>query len=114
MTTEQYSEKDLHGKVSDPEQTSPHSPQLSSAEGSDVDDNYVLYKQHQGEAPADSAEAKKVLRKIDWRVMPVLFTLYLLQYLDKNGLNYVRSVAPIVVIETIGTYMFLRSRSAAE
>jgi hypothetical protein len=86
MATKQYSETDLSGKGSDPEQASPH---ISSAAGSDVDDNYNLYKQHEGEAPADSAEAKSVLRKIDWRVMPVLWTLYLLQYLDKNGLNYV-------------------------
>ncbi|GAB7330562.1 hypothetical protein MBLNU13_g02149t1 [Cladosporium sp. NU13] len=85
MATKQYSETDLSGKGSDPEQASPH---ISSAAGSDVDDNYNLYKQHEGEAPADSAEAKSVLRKIDWRVMPVLWTLYLLQYLDKNGLNY--------------------------
>jgi hypothetical protein len=86
MATKQYSETDLSGKGSDPEQASPH---ISSAAGSDLDDNYNLYKQHEGEAPADSAEAKSVLRKIDWRVMPVLWTLYLLQYLDKNGLNYV-------------------------
>lgn len=79
-------------------QSSPDSPELSSTGSSDLDDNYNLYKQHEGEAPADATEAKKVLRKVDWRVMPVLFTLYLLQYLDKNGLNYVccpRAVIPI-------------------
>lgn len=90
MATEQYLDKDLSGRGSDAEKASPHSPQLSSAASSDLDDNYVLYKQHEGDAPADSAEAKSVLKKIDWRVMPVLWTLYLLQYLDKNGLNYVR------------------------
>jgi hypothetical protein len=88
MATQQFVDKDTHGKGSDPEAL-PHSPHISSAAGSDVDDNYVVYKQHEGDAPADSAEAKSVLRKIDWRVMPVLWTLYLLQYLDKNGLNYV-------------------------
>jgi hypothetical protein len=89
MATEQYLQKDLDGHGSDPEKATPHSPQLSSAASSDLDDNYVLYKQHENEAPADAAEAKSVLRKIDWRVLPVLWTLYLLQYLDKNGLNYV-------------------------
>lgn len=88
MATQQFVDKDAHGKASDPEAL-PHSPHTSSAAGSDVDDNYVVYKQHEGDAPADAAEAKSVLRKIDWRVMPVLWTLYLLQYLDKNGLNYV-------------------------
>jgi hypothetical protein len=85
MATEQYVQKDLDGHGSDPEKATPH----SSAASSDLDDNYVLYKQHENEAPADAAEAKSVLRKIDWRVLPVLWTLYLLQYLDKNGLNYV-------------------------
>lgn len=27
----------------------------------------------------DSAEAKRVLRKIDWRIMPMIFAIYLLQ-----------------------------------
>jgi hypothetical protein len=88
MATQHFVDKDLGGKGSDPE-AFPPSPHVSSAAGSDLDDNYVVYKQHEGEAPADSAEARSVLRKIDWRVMPVLWTLYLLQYLDKNGLNYV-------------------------
>lgn len=93
MATRESFEKDLDGKSSDhpTAQVSPDSPQLSTAAGSDLDDNYVLYKQHEGEAPADPAEAKAVLRKIDYRVLSCLFTLYLLQYLDKNGLNYVRS-----------------------
>lgn len=91
MATKQYSETDLSAKGSDPEQASPH---ISSAAGSDLDDNYNVYKQHEGEAPADPAEAKSVLKKIDWRVMPVLWTLYLLQYLDKNGLNYVCFLVP--------------------
>ncbi|KAF1822971.1 allantoate permease [Dissoconium aciculare CBS 342.82] len=33
-------------------------------------------------------DAKEVLRKIDIRILPVLFLIYLLQYLDKNGINY--------------------------
>jgi hypothetical protein len=86
MATSRAHEKNLGGDDS----VLPHSPQLSSTNGSDLDDNYVLYKQQMGDAPADAAEAKSVLRKIDWRVLPVLWTLYLLQYLDKNGLNYVR------------------------
>ncbi|KAL9107025.1 MAG: hypothetical protein Q9227_008061 [Pyrenula ochraceoflavens] len=58
----------------------------SSASG-DVDDNYNLYKQYQNEE-IDPGEAKRVLRKIDLRIMPILFLTYLLQYLDKNGINY--------------------------
>ena len=29
-----------------------------------------------------------MLRKIDFRIVPILFFIYLLQYLDKNGINY--------------------------
>jgi len=91
MATLQAHEKNVSGDDS----VLPHSPQLSSTNGSsDLDDNYVLYKQQAGDAPADAAESKSVLKKIDWRVLPVLWTLYLLQYLDKNGLNYVRSFLP--------------------
>ena len=97
MAIEQNFERDSSGHGSDAEKASPHSPPLSSAASSDLDDNYVLYKQHEGDAPADAAEAKSVLRKVDWRVMPVLFTLYLLQYLDKNGLNYVCFVPSFLV-----------------
>lgn len=99
MATRESFDKDLDGKSSDhpTAQVSPHSPQLSSAAGSDLDDNYALYKQHEGEAPADPAEAKAVLRKIDYRVLTCLFTLYLLQYLDKNGLNYVSFILPKII-----------------
>ena len=91
MATLQAHEKNVSGDDS----VLPHSPQLSSTNGSsDLDDNYVLYKQQAGDAPADAAESKSVLKKIDWRVLPVLWTLYLLQYLDKNGLNYVRPFLP--------------------
>ncbi|KAI9655613.1 MAG: hypothetical protein M1821_005407 [Bathelium mastoideum] len=57
---------------------------ISSA---DVDDSYELYKRH-ADDEVDDAEAKRVLRKIDLRIVPILFVTYLLQYLDKNGINY--------------------------
>lgn len=66
----------------------PSSPQFSSAGTSDLDDTYDIYKQHANEEPADAAEIQRVLRKIDYRVVPILFMIYLLQYLDKNGINY--------------------------
>lgn len=44
-----------------------------------------------GEAVAGEAEAideRRLLRKIDWMVVPLMFACYLLQYLDKSLLNY--------------------------
>lgn len=52
-----------------------------------LDDNYHIYKQS-NEVEIDPAEVKRVLRKIDMRVIPVLFITYLLQYLDKNSINF--------------------------
>jgi len=66
----------------------PGSPVISSTGGSDLDDSYDVYKQHATEEPTDPAEAKRVLRKIDKRVVSSLFIIYMLQYLDKNGINY--------------------------
>ncbi|KAF2769151.1 MFS transporter [Teratosphaeria nubilosa] len=79
--------KDFGGDDISVSQHTPHSPELSTNAGSDVDDNYELYRRGAVEA-IDSKEAKRVLRKIDIRIIPVLFVIYLLQYLDKNGLNY--------------------------
>lgn len=64
-----------------------HSPTPSSQASSQLDDTYEAYKNNQG-TDLDPAEAKRTLRKIDFRIVPILFFTYLLQYLDKNGINY--------------------------
>lgn len=63
------------------------SPASNSETSSALDETYEVYKQNKT-LDADPAEAKKVLRKIDTRVVPILFFIYMLQYLDKNGINY--------------------------
>jgi hypothetical protein len=62
-------------------------PTLPSETSSQLDDTYEAYKNNQG-IGYEAAEAKKTLRKIDRRIIPILFFIYLLQYLDKNGINY--------------------------
>ena len=65
-----------------------HSPPVSAAASSSyLDDSYDVYKRNQG-VQIDPEEAKKVLGKIDRRIVPILSITYLLQYLDKNGINY--------------------------
>ena len=54
-------------------------PENTSAHSSDLDDNYEIYRQHAGEEH-DAAEAKRVLRKIDLRIVPILIMIYFLQY----------------------------------
>ncbi|KAI8934304.1 hypothetical protein NX059_009043 [Plenodomus lindquistii] len=65
----------------------PPSPVIPSEASSHLDDTYEAYKSNQG-LSFEPAEAKKTLRKIDTRIVPILFFIYLLQYLDKNGINY--------------------------
>lgn len=46
-------------------------PENSSAHSSNLDDNYDIYRQHAGQEH-DAAEKKRVLRKIDMRIVPIL------------------------------------------
>jgi hypothetical protein len=62
------------------------SPPLSSTGSSGRDDNYEVYKQTR-ELEYTPEEAKKVLRKIDLRLMPLLFLIYLLQVRDTDALT---------------------------
>ena len=71
-----------------PQIASPSSPSSATISSStDLDDNHDLYKRHDNQT-IDASESKRVLRKIDLRILPILFTIYLLQYLDKNALNF--------------------------
>jgi ACS family allantoate permease-like MFS transporter len=47
-----------------------------------------LLAHHHVDFDPDSAEAKRVLRKIDMRLMPMIFMIYLLQLMDKNSLSF--------------------------
>ncbi|PGH23899.1 hypothetical protein AJ80_01961 [Polytolypa hystricis UAMH7299] len=63
------------------------SPVLSSHPSEEKDDTYDVYKENRG-IQYTPEEAKSVLRKIDIRLLPILVTLYMLQYLDKNSINF--------------------------
>ncbi|KAJ5809390.1 uncharacterized protein N7503_001608 [Penicillium pulvis] len=60
---------------------------ISTIVSSDVDDNYEFFLQHRG-LEYTPEEEKRVLRKIDLHLIPILFFIYLLQYLDKNSINF--------------------------
>jgi len=83
-------EKDVAGASTPPEASrETHnadeiSPNPSSIH---VDDNYALYKSGR-ELEVSPAEQARVLRKIDFRIIPILFVTYMLQYLDKNSINF--------------------------
>lgn len=60
---------------------------ITAATSKHLDDNYELYKTAR-DIEVSPEELKRVLRKIDLRIVTVLFVTYLLQYLDKNSLNF--------------------------
>jgi len=66
-------------------QTIEISPAPTPALGS-LDDNYELYKSMR-DVDLDPIEAKRVLRKVDLRILSILMVTYFLQYLDKNCIN---------------------------
>lgn len=68
------------------------SPPISSTT-SERDENYEFYKQHQG-LEYTREEAKRVLRKIDIRLIPLLFLIYMLQV----GISRVSLVAIQILI----------------
>ncbi len=52
-----------------------------------LDDTYNIYK-GAGDVEITVEEEKKVVRKIDTRIVPIPFLIYMLQYLDKNSINF--------------------------
>jgi hypothetical protein len=64
-----------------------HSPDASSLDSKDVDDTYDTYKKGLNDA-VSPVEAKRVLRIIDLRILPIILLTYGLQYLDKQGINF--------------------------
>ena len=59
----------------------------SSASSTKLDDTYDLYKK-QAIEDVSPHEAKLVLRKIDYHILPILMMTYMLQYLDKSSINF--------------------------
>jgi hypothetical protein len=74
---------ELNGDV----KTKLKSPNLSSSDSKEVDDTYDAYKEGLNDE-ISPAEAKRVLRKTDLRILPVILLAYLVQYLDKQGINF--------------------------
>ncbi|KAH8660831.1 major facilitator superfamily domain-containing protein [Tricladium varicosporioides] len=60
---------------------------ISPASSTHLDETYEAYKNGKG-IEATPTEFKAVLRKIDYRIIPILFITYMLQYLDKNSINF--------------------------
>lgn len=55
----------------------------------DADEALKAFQGHEGEViEIDEATNKRLLRRIDWNLMPVMCIVYGLNYLDKTALSY--------------------------
>ena len=60
---------------------------ISPTTTKDYDETYEVYKT-QDVRDLDPTEARRVLRKIEWHILPLLMGTYMLQYLDKSSINF--------------------------
>ncbi|KAM3074430.1 Allantoate permease, variant 2 [Clarireedia jacksonii] len=66
-----------------------HDPMFKHADPNDGDEALKAFAGHDGEMIVMTPEMeKKLLRKIDWNLMPMLCVVYGLNYLDKTTLSY--------------------------
>ena len=61
--------------------------EITTASSTKKDDSYEVYQRYR-DSEFSPEETARVLRKIDIRLVPLLFAIYLIQYLDKNSLNF--------------------------
>ncbi|CAD0041738.1 unnamed protein product [Aureobasidium pullulans] len=81
-------EKDLPGPLSDAIRNGSLDKSVLQNAG-DGDEALKAFASHQGEViELDEATNKRLLRKIDWNLMPVMCIVYGLNYLDKTTLSY--------------------------
>ncbi|KAK5112331.1 hypothetical protein LTR62_004294 [Meristemomyces frigidus] len=64
-----------------------HDLGIRTTPSSQLDQTYDLYRKEDA-VHLDHNEAKAILRKIDWHIVPLLMGTYMLQYLDKSSINF--------------------------
>ncbi|KAK8090609.1 hypothetical protein PG994_000114 [Apiospora phragmitis] len=58
------------------------------ASSKNLNKTYELYQRQNVSQEVDALEARRVLRKIDWHILPLLMGTYMLQFLDKSSINF--------------------------
>lgn len=85
---EEKSNKTETAQALNSEAASTSSPdRISPASSQEFDETYEVYKQ-QDAKDIDPNKARRVLRKIDLHILPLLMGTYMLQYLDKSSINF--------------------------
>ena len=87
MSTSRDSEKDVDASASpNPE---PEKAEVGFVQDVKNADAALEFLRHEGEVREMTKEdEKKLLRKIDFMIMPLMWCCYCLQYLDKTLINY--------------------------
>ncbi|KFY26147.1 hypothetical protein V493_04242 [Pseudogymnoascus sp. VKM F-4281 (FW-2241)] len=72
---------------SETDTTSPEIPTVSAERDVDLDDAFKYLHDH-ADAESTSIDLAALRRKIDWRLVPIMFVCYILQFVDKVVINY--------------------------
>lgn len=75
-------EKNMEPEAQARDSGSPHESKVDK----DVDEAYKFLVSH-AESTSD-LDLKRITRKVDWRIVPIMFLIYLFNFLDKVSLNY--------------------------
>jgi hypothetical protein len=82
--TKAANEKAMAGSETDT--TSPASPTVRAEHEVDLDDAFKYLHDH-AHAAFTSIDLAALRRKIDWRIVPIMFVCYVLQFVDKVVIN---------------------------
>ncbi|KAM7199194.1 putative allantoate protein [Rhypophila sp. PSN 637] len=61
---------------------------IETTKGIEVDNAWEFLDNHRNASLKDPIDLTKLRRKIDWRIVPLMFAAYTIQFLDKIILNY--------------------------
>jgi hypothetical protein len=87
-TTREMPEKAVDVGVTSSPPVSPNYKGIT--DGRDLDEAFKYIqnsKQNFDEAAAENVDLKSLRRKIDWRILPIMFLCYTMQFLDKVNIN---------------------------
>lgn len=102
-------EKQTHSSdVEVPSQSSLNSPKnehsgAADVQGKDIDKAYLFLAEHS--VGDDSIDLKALRRKIDWRIVPIMFLCYVMQFVDKVMINVRLRQCLILTYPTLTIYI---------
>ena len=85
--------------VSIKEESQPTTTQTSLENGS-VDDAWLFLNKHQNDdLNTELVDIRRLRRKVDWRIVPLMFGCYTMLFLDKVILNVSQSLSMLHIVD---------------